>query len=139
MQERRNFSAPRQTQWSEGERRSVQVLGDEPRDLPDEERNSARARRLEYNVHARRCGKPRTRAAGSANAAHGCGMGRISGIAGRRLMMMAVAVLMLVRMRRNGAAMMPVAQRHQHARVAAQRQCRHEQREQESAENGTHG
>ena len=107
------------------------MLGDETRNLANKEGNASGARRLGYDPQARWRSQGRTRAAGSADAAHRCRVRWVAGIAAWRLMMVAVVVLVSVLvLRSSGTAVVPLAQGHQHARVAAQRQRREQQGQQ---------
>ena len=95
------------------------MVRDETRDLAHKEWDGGRARMLKYDSQARWRSEARTRAAGSADAAHRCGVRRIAGIAAWNLMMAAGVVLVRLFVRGACAAVLALAQRHKHARVAA--------------------
>jgi len=110
------------------------VLGNETRDLKIQGRDPAGAGRLNHDSLERRRGEAGTRAARSTNAANRCRMRGSPGTFVQRLKVMAVAGL--VGMFLNGAisAMMPLTNRHQHARIPAQGQ-RGEQKSKQSDAN----
>ena len=98
------------------------MVRDETRDLAHKEWDGGRARMLKYDSLARWRSEARTRAAGSADAAHGCGVRWVAGIAGIAawsLMMVADVVLVRLFVRDARTAVLPLAQGHQHTRVAA--------------------
>ena len=113
------------------------MLGQESRGTTIKEGNAAAVRMLD-NRQMRRCrSQAGACAARRADAAHRCGVRRIFRIAAWRIIKVAVAVL--VRMRGGATAVLPFAQRHQHAGIAAQRQGREEQGEQNDPAGAFHG
>ena len=106
------------------------MLGYETRDLAIEERNAVGIWRLERDAMVRFGRKARACTAGSADAAHRCGMRRAASAVGGGIMV-AVAVVVRMLFRNCSAPMVRFAKRHQHAGVTAQRQSREQHDEQD--------
>lgn len=103
-----------------------------------EEGNTVRHWRLDYRYARRIRREARARAARCADAAHRCCVRR-SASAFVRVMMVAVAVLVRMLFSNGSTPMVRFAQRRQHAGIAAQRQGREQQGEQNDAAGALHG
>jgi len=114
------------------------MLGYVTRVTAVEEGNTVRHWRLDYRYARRIRREARARAARCADAAHRCGVRRSASVF-VRVMMVAVGVLMHMIFSNCGAPMVRFAQRRQHAGIAAQRQGREQQAEQNDAAGAPHG